>query len=233
MGWVSLPDPLPPPANAPLSLIFFLLPLPPHSLPSHQPYLHLYVCDSISISLSLCTLFPITSQLFHKIVNQINREYHDDLEREYKTPKIRNNYKGGAVRILTPGTLPSVNTASAKSTKPSSRLPPPIKQGWGNKEGHVFRSWKRRWFVLMEGEMSYYEKPLPNPPYGDSRKGGMSLVGAVVDIGAPRSASEDKSDRKSVSSSSASAAGFNAKKIFINAPDYVCANQYILIYIVQ
>jgi hypothetical protein len=50
--------------------------------------------------------------------------------------------------------------------------PPPIKKGWMKKLGRkgMIKNWKRRFFVLNAGVITYYEKELPDFPYGDSMK---------------------------------------------------------------
>lgn len=33
------------------------------------------------------------------------------------------------------------------------------KAGWLTKQGHQFKTWKRRWFILKNTKLSYYKKP--------------------------------------------------------------------------
>lgn len=51
-----------------------------------------------------------------------------------------------------------------------------MKRGWLRKCGHMVKSWKKRYFVLdgTRGEVSYYEKALDFPPYGEGLKGAYS-----------------------------------------------------------
>ena len=55
--------------------------------------------------------------------------------------------------------------------------------GWACKCGHVFATWKRRYFVLAEGFMIYYEGLVdedPNLPTGE--KGNINLTGYSVEF---------------------------------------------------
>ncbi len=55
-----------------------------------------------------------------------------------------------------------------------------IKMGWMSKQGYVFQSWKRFWFVLEKGILRYYAKPLKEAPYGQDLKGEMILENYIV-----------------------------------------------------
>ena len=64
---------------------------------------------------------------------------------------------------------------------------PPMKKGWLSKQGRgtgllMYRSWKRRYFVLELGKITYFEGPNPLnlPSYGESLKGEMRLMNAHV-----------------------------------------------------
>jgi hypothetical protein len=60
---------------------------------------------------------------------------------------------------------------------------PDMKRGWLTKQGrNLFKSWKKRYFVLENGLMSYYESDLDLPPYGSKLKGQMSMRGARLDV---------------------------------------------------
>jgi hypothetical protein len=60
---------------------------------------------------------------------------------------------------------------------------PDMKRGWLTKQGrNLFKSWKKRYFVLENGLMSYYEGDLEQPPYGSKLKGQMSMRGARLDV---------------------------------------------------
>lgn len=53
---------------------------------------------------------------------------------------------------------------------------PPMKAGTLKKDGPgFFFSWTTRHFVLLDGKLTYYEKPSANPPYGISEKGSTDL----------------------------------------------------------
>jgi len=60
---------------------------------------------------------------------------------------------------------------------------PALKKGWMKKErrGGALKNWNKRWFVLEAGIIKYYEKELAQPPFGDSLKGELSLLSAVID----------------------------------------------------
>ena len=60
---------------------------------------------------------------------------------------------------------------------------PPIKKDWLMKQGrNLFKSWKKRYFVLENGLLSYYESDSNDPPYGTHLKGQMSMRGARLDV---------------------------------------------------
>lgn len=50
-----------------------------------------------------------------------------------------------------------------------------VKVGWMNKQGHIFKSWNHRWFVLNKGVLRYYKNSLQHFPYGQGLKGEVSL----------------------------------------------------------
>jgi hypothetical protein len=138
-------------------------------------------------------------QIGCKILGEINDTFHDSLELTFKTPKIKNNYKGSEVRAFAPHGFPPTNTTTAAtlkgsgdekngskaagsvSTRMSVPEPPAIVKGWLRKEGQSFKSWKKRYFVLNLGEIVYYEKPSSNPPFGEKSKGKLALAGAFID----------------------------------------------------
>lgn len=47
-----------------------------------------------------------------------------------------------------------------------SRIPE-IKRGWLKKQGQIIKSWKKRFFVLADGQLKYFE----NDPRTDGRSG--------------------------------------------------------------
>ncbi len=61
--------------------------------------------------------------------------------------------------------------------------PPPMMVGWMEKEsrkGTFGKNWKRRWFVLVLGELKYYENPLDEAPFGETLKGEVELTNGTV-----------------------------------------------------
>ena len=105
----------------------------------------------------------------------------------FTLPKINHNYKGSEFKRFTykrPGT--DVSARENKRDFLGSVLslldgrgsgPPAVFKGWMKKEGHVLTGWKRRFFVLMDGSLSYYEKELETAPFGASLKGVLALKG--------------------------------------------------------
>ena len=58
---------------------------------------------------------------------------------------------------------------------------PTLKKGWLIKQGRgKVKSWKRRFFVLNNGTISYYEKDAPTFPFGDVLK--VSLEGRLIQL---------------------------------------------------
>jgi hypothetical protein len=56
--------------------------------------------------------------------------------------------------------------------------PPPICLGYLTKLGHLMKSWRKRFFVLEMGRLTYFEKPSgkDTSPYGVNQKGCMVLT---------------------------------------------------------
>lgn len=60
---------------------------------------------------------------------------------------------------------------------------PDMRKGWLMKQGrNLFKSWKKRYFVLENGLISYYESESEQRPYGVKLKGQMSMRGARLDV---------------------------------------------------
>jgi len=64
---------------------------------------------------------------------------------------------------------------------------PAMKVGYLQKEGHVRKNWKIRYFVLMADDsggstLKYYVKEKSTPPYGESEKGSLNLKGCTVNV---------------------------------------------------
>ena len=53
----------------------------------------------------------------------------------------------------------------------SPSLPPPLMQGFLMKLGHIHKNWKNRYFVIMNGELRYFQIPSNTSPYGINMKG--------------------------------------------------------------
>jgi len=54
-----------------------------------------------------------------------------------------------------------------------------IKEGWATKQGGMIKTWKRRWFVLQDGNLVYYTKP------GAEEQGRIELSQASLAAAAP------------------------------------------------
>lgn len=70
---------------------------------------------------------------------------------------------------------------SSVVSKPISSLPP-LKKGFILKEGHLFKNWKNRFFVLEAGTMIYYESSTDTYPYGVRKKGEIILKGTTAKV---------------------------------------------------
>lgn len=57
---------------------------------------------------------------------------------------------------------------------------PAMKCGWMRKEGHVVHNWKRRFFVLDSGYLTYFVDSIVAPPFGSALKGRLDLTKATV-----------------------------------------------------
>lgn len=58
-------------------------------------------------------------------------------------------------------------------------------EGWMAKKGHLFRSWRNRWFVLDDGDMSYFSKPEDRKCKGTVKLTADSSVESLVDYHRP------------------------------------------------
>lgn len=68
---------------------------------------------------------------------------------------------------------------------------PPLVTGYLKKQGHVVRNWKRRFFVLEQGRLTYFEKTSgkEQPPYGINPKG--CLVVGGMELQEPEEPTEE------------------------------------------
>lgn len=59
---------------------------------------------------------------------------------------------------------------------------PKMKAGWLKKKsrGGLIKNWQRRYFVLNDGKISYFEKRAESPPYGEGFKGSMPITATTV-----------------------------------------------------
>jgi hypothetical protein len=60
-------------------------------------------------------------------------------------------------------------------------IPPPLKTGWCNKQGHFISSIKKRYFVLDSGIINYYVDRTDKPPYGSNYKGSVNLTRGTIE----------------------------------------------------
>jgi hypothetical protein len=74
----------------------------------------------------------------------------------------------------------TTDTAASAGYTPSND-PPEVMKGWGTKEGHVWKTWKRRFFVLESDSTSstirYYAEEAAESPYGEDMKGEINVRG--------------------------------------------------------
>lgn len=62
-------------------------------------------------------------------------------------------------------------SASPSPSPSPSVSAPPILQSFINKQGHIVKNWKNRYFVLADGVLKYFELPDSSPPFGINLKG--------------------------------------------------------------
>lgn len=77
---------------------------------------------------------------------------------------------------LDPITPPSPSKAYTVGTKG----PPGTKKGFAKKQGQIRKNWKKRYFVLEKGVLTYFEKPALQEPYGKNKKGSLMLRPGMV-----------------------------------------------------
>ncbi len=59
---------------------------------------------------------------------------------------------------------------------------PKVSAGWIMKEGQNFKSWKRRFFILKEGLLTYYEKEtVKGSNVGENKLGELELKGYKIE----------------------------------------------------
>lgn len=76
---------------------------------------------------------------------------------------------------------------------------PPTTTGWLKKQGHVMMNWKKRFFVISNGEIKYYEKNILEETDNVKEKGCVGLRGVQVKIVVQsRSAGDSQSCRFAV-----------------------------------
>ncbi|GMI05663.1 hypothetical protein TrVE_jg12842 [Triparma verrucosa] len=113
-----------------------------------------------------------------------------------------------------PGSSPGASTTSPKQKKKRESLlmkattfmkpekkDDIIKKGWMMKQGHFRKSWRKRFFVLQPGLISYYGKEsglTANDGEGADLKGQIALYGAVVDTLKDKPALKTLSGKKNV-----------------------------------
>jgi len=70
--------------------------------------------------------------------------------------------------------------SSAEMAEPSS--PYATKSGWLTKQGHIFRTWKKRWFVLEEQLLKYYKAADESTSTANPEKMGDSDMKGCISI---------------------------------------------------
>ena len=117
-----------------------------------------------------------------QIINLISSECNENLELNLKFPKIKGNYKGDVMKPFTATAEVPAKVDGEKQSSHRSSLVSQIKRGWLRKQsrGGLIKNWKKRYFVLAAGELTYYEEQKDTPPFGVSKKGCMDLIGAEI-----------------------------------------------------
>ena len=101
-----------------------------------------------------------------------------------------------------------------------------FRRGYLKKEGHLVRSWKKRFFVLDMGLLVYYEKEgegnrvnPPRPPLGEGEKGRLTLAGATV-------TKEDGAGRLGVNMNRIYISGKNSEDLLLEAETDMAADAW-------
>ena len=77
---------------------------------------------------------------------------------------------------------PAHSDALKSDSQSSPKTPPPMKKGFLKKQGQENKlSWRKRYFVLNEGVVNYYEKPHDKPPFGLIHRGEVCLVNLRIE----------------------------------------------------
>ena len=108
---------------------------------------------------------------------------------------------------------------------------PKMKAGWLKKKsrGGLIKNWQRRYFVLNDGKLSYFEKRSEAPPYGEALKGAMALTATTVCCWASEekgadAGNHDESRRRLYMKDSASK---DEKDMLIEAEDELDAKEWL------
>lgn len=87
---------------------------------------------------------------------------------------------------VTPAPKPVPTTPKTPEAYVPTNTPPEMMKGWGTKLGHIWKTWKRRFFVLESDDGSttirYYAEEASSPPYGSDMKGEINIRGYKVEI---------------------------------------------------
>lgn len=81
----------------------------------------------------------------------------------------------------------SLTSNGRKKTENFVSTPPRGLAGHLEKQGHIIRNWKKRFFILHNGRLSYYKSATPDGPNrtGVSLLGSMSLTSVEMECSAP------------------------------------------------
>jgi hypothetical protein len=110
-------------------------------------------------------------------------------------------------------------------------IAPPVCLGYLTKLGHMVKSWKKRYFVLEMGRLTYFEKaviakdtssPSLSPPYGVNQKGCMVLTNVQLQ----ESDQEDDRNPSNVMNQIYLVHMDTGKDLLLSAPDYQDAQRW-------